>query len=479
MRKGRIFFILTVVVICTFSYIWIKHKVVNEFTDDDNDKDLVVIDEMYDLIENESVYETDESKLVEGALRGMANAIKDPYSTYYSEEEAKIHEASLAGEKVGIGIEIANQNGKFVIISPIKGSPADKAGVKALDELVQVEDVKVTGRTMQEVMQLLQGEEGEEVSVVLYRQSIDQHIKLKIKREEMKSISVSSKVIPVLDEKIGHVMIHLFAENTLQQWTEEISKMQKEDIDALIIDVRDNPGGYLHSVAGVLSTMEKKDVTFAYMQNGKGEMEEMKTVDADGLENIRKQLKKWPTIVLQNEGSASASEVLTSALQNWQRAVVVGGKSFGKGTVQKSWDLSNGGQIKLSTDKWLTSDKDWIHHVGIEPDIPVEQHIAYQIERAVLSGTFKEGDFSEEVAYAQRVLFALGYNVAKEDGYFDEHFGRIVSQFRDNEDLTEGETLDEQVFEKMQLKLQEFKDDADNDLQLQMGISFLMHELGN
>ena len=264
--------------------------VVQKVNGDDEDKELVVIDEMYDLIENESVYETDESKLVEGALRGMANAIKDPYSTYYSEEEAKVHEASLAGEKIGIGIEIANQNGKFVIISPIKGSPAEKAGVKPLDELVQVDEVKVTGKSMQEVMQLLQGDEGQEVSLVLYRQSIDQHIKLKVKREEMKSISVSSKVIPVLDEKIGHVMIHIFAENTLEQWTEEISKIQKEDIDALIIDVRDNPGGYLHSVAGVLSTLEKENVTFAYMQNGKGEMEEMKTVEVEGLEEIKKQL---------------------------------------------------------------------------------------------------------------------------------------------------------------------------------------------
>lgn len=440
--------------------------------------DLAVIEETFGLISDKSVHPVKEKVLVEGALRGMAGAIEDPYSTYYSEEEAKMHEAALAGQRVGVGIELSQQQGRFVIIAPIKGSPAEKAGVKPLDELVQIHDTKVAGKTMQEVMKLMQGEVGEELALVVYREAIDQHLKLKMKREELKNAAVTSQVIQVQDEKIGHVMIHLFAENTMEQWIGTLSKLQKEGIDGLVIDVRDNPGGYLHSVASVLSTLTEKGEIFAYMESGAGEAEAMKTVAIDDLDSLQEALERWPIAVLQNAGSASASEVMTGALQSWNRAMIIGTTSFGKGTVQESWDLSNGGQLKLSTNKWLTPEREWVHHVGVTPDIEVEQHAAFFIERVSLTGTYEEGDFGEAIAYAQRALFALGYNVVKDDGYFDEHFGRIIEQFRKDTQLVDGTHLDEEVFFMLGQRIDEYKQNVENDLQLQMGISYLMHEVG-
>lgn len=480
MRKSRIFLLLAIILVATFCFVWVQQMVVKKHEDEGAlTGELSVVQEMFRLIGKESVHEVEDEVLVEGALRGMTGAIEDPYSTYYSEEEAKMHEAALAGERVGVGIELSLQQGRFVIIAPIKGSPAEKAGVKPLDELVQINETKVAGKTMQEAVKLLQGEAGEELVLVVYREAIDQHLKLKMKREELKNVAVSSRVLPVQDEKIGHVMIHLFAENTLEQWVGALSRLQREGVDGLVIDVRDNPGGYLHSVASVLSTLAEKGETFAYMENGAGEAEPMKTVQLEDLESLQEALERWPIVVLQNAGSASASEVMTGALQSWERAMIVGTKSFGKGTVQESWDLSNGGQLKLSTNKWLTPEREWIHHVGVAPDIEVEQHAAFFIERVSLAGTYEEGDFSEAVAYAQRALFALGYNVVKDDGYFDEHFGRIVEQFREDEQMVGGARLDEELFFMLGQRVDEYKQNVENDLQLQMGISYVMHQLGN
>lgn len=478
MRKSRIFLLLGIILVATFCFVWVQQMVVEKREVGLPGK-LSVIEEMFGLISKESVHPVKEEALVEGALRGMTGAINDPYSTYYSEEEAKLHEAALAGERVGVGIELSLQQGRFIIIAPIKGSPAEKAGVKPLDELVQINETKVAGKTMQEAIKLMQGEVGEELVLVVYREAIDQHLKLKMKREELKNVAVSSRVLPVQDEKIGHVMIHLFAENTLEQWVGALSKLQKEGIDGLVIDVRDNPGGYLHSVASVLSTLTDKGETFAYMENGAGEAEPMKTVKLEELESLQEALERWPIVVLQNAGSASASEVMTGALQSWERAMIVGTKSFGKGTVQESWDLSNGGQLKLSTNKWLTPKREWVHGLGVAPDIEVEQHAAFFIERVNLNGTYEEGDFSEAVAYAQRALFALGYNVVKDDGYFDEHFGRIVEQFREDEQMVGGARLDEELFFMLGQRIEEYKQNVENDLQLQMGISYVMHQLGN
>lgn len=126
-----------------------------------------------------------------------------------------------------------------------------------------------------------------------------------------------------------------------------------------------------------------------------------------------------PIIILQNEGSASASEVFAGALQDWKRAVLIGVTSFGKGTVQQTWELQNGGEVKLSTNKWLTPSKRWIHQVGIEPDLEVEQHPLFKMEQKLLKGRFEVGEYSEELAYSQRVLSELGYNIGRTDGFFD------------------------------------------------------------
>ena len=375
MRKSRFFLLLSILCIAiavTFFLFERKAKSNEEQTE------LNVVNEVQNLIERESVYDVTTDKLVEGALRGMANAINDPYSTYYSQQEAALHKQTLAGERIGIGVELSEMDGKFIVIAPVKASPADKAGIRPLDEVVQINETRLEGKSMGDVMKLMQGKEGETVTLVIFRPDLERHVKIVVKRERLKNETVQAEVVEVENTKIGHITITLFGEETALEW---------------------------------------------------------------------------------------------------KRAVVIGVTSFGKGTVQQSWELQNGGELKLSTNKWLTPSKRWIHHVGIEPDVEVIQHPLYQVETKLLKGRFDAGDYGEEVAYSQLVLSELGYGISRTDGFFDMDTAQEVAKFRKEYDLQEGRHIDEAFFNELTAQLQKFKASTVNDMQFQMAISFSMHQL--
>ncbi len=438
------------------------------------------INEAMNLIEEKSVYSTKKDALVEGALRGMADAIKDPYSTYYSKEEAEQHRQMLAEERVGIGIELSENNGKFIVVSPVRSSPADKAGMRSLDEIVQVDGVRVDGKTMSELMHLIQGEKGTKVTIVVYRPSEDKHIKMTMERAAISNKTVTSEVVNIENTQLGYVEISLFGEKTSNEWVAETSKLLRQDIKGLVIDVRDNPGGYLHSVAALLSTVLEKGKVFAYMQNAEGAMEPLKTESKSFDEKYLQTMYKIPIVVLQNSGSASASEVLSGALKSWGRASLVGVKSFGKGTVQESWSLKNGGELKLSTNKWLTPKREWIHGQGIEANLVVEPNELFAFQMHPLSGKFKEGDMSEEIAYTQNALKKLGYKIARLDGYLDESTEEAVKLYREDNKLKKAEdnfNMDTTFFNSLNETLKKYKEDRQNDLQFQMATSFLLHNI--
>lgn len=475
MRKSRIFFILAICCLVAAFVVYWKNKEQQET----NSKisEVPVIDQAYSLIKEKSVFTLEDEQLIEGALRGMTDAIKDPYSTYYTEKEAAIHRQSLAGQRVGIGVELTEKDGRFIVISPVKSSPAEKAGIRPYDEIVQVEDVRLEGKTMGELLQLIQGKEGEKVTLVLYRPSTDRHIKVTVERAEIDNQTVKSEVIEIDENVIGYVSISMFGEETMDEWVQETKKLLKKDVDGIVVDLRDNPGGYLHSVAGIVSSIAEEGKIFAYMQNAEGEMEPLKTSQIDEDEAYVKEMRKIPMVILQNEGSASASEVMSGAIKSWKRAIIVGLKSFGKGTVQETWDLSNGGELKLSTHKWLTPDRKWIHRTGIESDIEVEQHPLFAMELTPHRGEFAEGDYSEEVAYVQKVLHGLGYHLDRTDGFFDEQTAEAVASYRQKHDLKKGRYIDDEFFASIREQILSYREEMENDVQLKMGLSVMLHKL--
>ncbi len=477
MRKSRIFLSLTVISLVVASILLWQKWSTNKETEVSDVSSISVIDQAFSLITQKSVYGTGEEEIVEGALRGMANAIKDPYSTYYTAKEAEVQKQTLAGQRVGIGIEITEKNGKYIVVSPVKSSPAEKAGIRPFDEIVQVDNERIEGKTIGEVMQLIQGEKGEKVTLVLYRPSTERHIKVNVVRAEIDNKTVASKVLKVGETNIGYISISMFGEKTAEEWIKATKDLISEDVEGLIVDLRDNPGGYLHSVAAVVSSIENQNTVFAYMQNGQGAMEELKTGKIEEDKQYLEKMKNIPLVLMQNEGSASASEVMAGAVQSWERALIVGVKSFGKGTVQETWDLENGGELKLSTNKWLTPNREWIHSKGIEADIEVEQHPLYSMEVLPLSGEYGEGDFNEEIAYTQKILNGLGYTVSRTDGFFDEDTAEAVALFRKQNDLRSGRHIDDAFFARIREKVTEYKENEDNDVQLNMGLSVMLHRL--
>lgn len=476
MRKGRIIILLGAV--CLMIALFIVWQSLNSQSKvESNVSNVTVIDEVYSLISEKSVYSITQEKLIEGALRGMTGALEDPYSTYYTDKEAALHKQSLAGQRVGIGIELTEKNGRFIVVSPVKSSPAERAGIRPFDEIVQVDDQRLDGKTLSELLNLIQGEAGQKVTLVIYRPSTDRHITVTLERMEIKNDTVESKVIEIENAKIGYISISLFGEKTASEWVEATNDLLTQEVDGFLVDLRDNPGGYLHSVAAVVSSVEKEGEVFAYMQNGAGGMEPLHTSKIEVEQEYLDKMNAMPMVVLQNEGSASASEVMTGALQSWDRATIVGVQSFGKGTVQETMDLKNGGELKLSTNKWLTPKRDWIHGTGIKVDIEVEQHPLFSLEVIPLRGNFEEGDFSEEIAYVQKVLNGLGYTITRTDGFYDTETANAVALYRERSNLAEGRQMNDVLFNSISEQVVAYKKEQQHDLQLQMGISVMVHTI--
>ncbi|SDE30218.1 carboxyl-terminal processing protease [Bhargavaea beijingensis] len=434
------------------------------------------IDEAYDLILEKAVHRVGGDELVEGAMRGMADVLNDPYSTYLTEEEAAAHEESLSDERVGIGAEITESRGRFIIVAPVRNSPAEKAGILPYDEIVRVDGERVDGKTMKELLSLIKGSEGSDITLTIFRPDEDRHLEIAMKRSAIPVKTVDSRMIEKDGYQLGVVSISMFGEETAGEWEAHTKKLISEGADGLIIDVRGNPGGYLFSVSKIAGSLLREGTVFAFMQDADGVKEPVRS-EAPEDEEYAKAMRLMKAVLLQDKGSASASEVLSGALQDNGRAFIVGTVSFGKGTVQETWPLSNGGEMKLSTHKWLTPSGEWIHGKGIKPDLESGQQSLYGLPVMPVEGNYQPGDYGEDVGYAQRVLAALGYDVTREDGYYDETTLKAVEQFRDHEKLNPGGAMDDAFFRALRQKVIDYKSDEKNDDQLQLAVSYMKHVL--
>lgn len=435
-----------------------------------------VIDEALGVIKDKGVYPVEQERLIEGALRGMADVIGDPYSTYLTQEEAAAHKESLAGERIGIGAEVTRSNGKFIIVSPVKGSPAEKAGLQPYDEIVQIDGERLDADSLQDVVQRIRGKRGTTVKMTIYRPDLNKHLEVPIMRDAIPVKTVSAEVMEVRGKKIGYISLTKFAEESAKEWEKATNKLVKEGAQALIIDVRGNPGGYLHTVGDIAGSLLPEDTVFAFMQDAQGALTPLVTEKSEKYAYDDK-LKKMPVVLLQDKGSASASEVLSGALKDLKRGYITGATSFGKGTVQDITELSNGGEMKLSTHKWLTPKEKWIHGKGVKTDLEVAQNELFSEHIRLVTEVYKDGDFHDDIAYGQRLLAGLGYSVERQDGYFDESTARAVHAFRVDSKVKVAESMDRVFYSALKEKVEAFRNDRQNDEQLQMAIGYIHHEM--
>lgn len=316
-----------------------------EFVDTYND----IVNNYYDKVNKE--------ELIDAGIKGMINYLDDPYATYFDGTSSTNFNQTLEGNYEGVGIEVTLDNNKVKITKVFADTPAKKAGIKVGDYITKVNGESVEGKSLSDVVSLIKNAKNKEVEITITRD--EQEKTMKVTRTTVDMPYTSSKVYEENGKKIGYLKIEMFSNNITKQVKKELESLKKKNIDKLVIDVRDNPGGYLTQVTEILSLfMTKKDVI--YQLQTKNNKEKVYGTSS-------KATYSYPVVVLINENSASASEILASAFKETYNAEIVGVNSYGKGTVQKTGDLNNGDTIKYTVQKWLTPKGNWINEKGVTP----------------------------------------------------------------------------------------------------------------
>lgn len=303
----------------------------------------------------------DDKTLVKGAINGMTNSLKDPYTVYMDQSESKQFNTQLQGnDYVGIGIQVSNENNKIVVEGVFANSPAETAGVKAKDVIEKVNGTAVTGNDLNKAVAMMRGKEGTNVTISLSRTGKG-NFDVTAKRQKIAYSTVTGEM---LDSKTGYITITMFDQNTGDNFNKELASLKKQGMQGLILDIRDNGGGLLDQSVDVASNFIKKGklVTYIVDKNKDKNSSYSKGGSAIGM----------PLVVLVNGNTASASEILSGALRDYKAGTLIGEKTFGKGIVQQTFDTGDNTQLKITVAKWYTPLGENIQHKGFSPDIEVK-----------------------------------------------------------------------------------------------------------
>ncbi|MHA7967337.1 S41 family peptidase [Paenibacillus sp. CAU 1782] len=424
-------------------------------------EEMAKINAVLELIETKFYEKVDREELVDGAVSGIMNALGDPYSVYMEEDDAQHFSESVEGSFSGIGAEVTLDNNKIVVVSPIKGSPAERSGMLAKDVLISVNGESLEGLNLQEAVAKIRGPKGTKAKIVVQRTGFSEPIQLVLIRDDIDVETVYGTLRP---DGIGVIEIRQFSMNTAKRFKEELEKLEGEGLKGLVLDVRNNPGGVLPVVVEMSQLFMKEGATVVQVEDRNGNRE--KTLAKGG------EQKDYPIAVLTNKGSASASEILAGALQEAAGAVVVGEQSFGKGTVQVSYNkaLGDGSLVKMTIAKWLTPNGNWIHGEGITPDVAVGPHELYTVARLSLEEALKPDSLSESVRSAQVMLHGLGFDPSREDGYYSQETVQAVKKFQQKHGLPDSGEIDQATAEKLEQEVIAWLQKDENDIQLQEAI---------
>ncbi|MCE4051631.1 S41 family peptidase [Bacillus sp. Au-Bac7] len=447
--------------------IWEENKTKSDSAASSNATALSKVDKAYNLILNNYVEKVDKAELEEGAIKGMLSTLDDPYSVYMDKDSAKQFEQALDSSFEGIGAEISAEDDKVIIVSPIKDSPAEKAGIKANDEIVKVDGESVQGFDLYDVTQKIRGEKGTKVELEIVRQGLEKPLQIAVVRDEVPQITVHSSVKREGGENIGYIEITSFSQETASEFHKALQEQEQQGIAGLILDVRGNPGGLLTSVNEILGEFVTSDKPYVQIEHRDGETEQFYS--------DLKQKKDYPVVVLVDNGSASASEIMAGAMKEAENYTLIGEKTFGKGTVQQAVPMEDGSKIKLTLFKWLTPDGNWIHKKGIEPNLEVEKSALYKTHPLQIEKTLKREMNTEQVKYAQEILTSLGYRTDRQDGYFSSQTEIAVKAFQGSNNLTETGTIDANTAEKMQQAVRTEMQKDENDMQLQTALRYIVN----
>lgn len=338
-------------------------KPLSIITNTDSPSDIQEVEKIYDNLLSKYYGEIDKQTLSDAAIKGMIEALNDPYSTYIDAENTDDFDEQIYGYYVGIGTEITlNDENQFEVTNIFENTPATDANIELHDIVVKVNNEDVSGKTVSDIGKLIQGEIGTDVTLTSRRG--EEEFDVTITRDRIDLISVTSQIFEKDDKRIGYIKVTNFASNTFNQFQTALNELEENDIESLIIDVRDNLGGQLEVATQIASLFLTKDKV-VYQLNTNGIIQ---PIYSTGPGSFQK-----PITVLINGATASASEVLAIALQESADATVIGTTSYGKGTIQESYKLSTGASIKFTVQEWLSPNGNTVNEVGVKPDIEVSE----------------------------------------------------------------------------------------------------------
>lgn len=342
--------------------------------------------ETYDTIMSEYYKDVDSDKLIEGAINGMLESLDDEHTMYFDKKSKEEFDSELSGNYYGIGAQIQLTSDETIKITKVfDDSPAKKAGLKEEDVFVSVDGTSVKGKNATEVANMLKSDSVKTSTIVVKRN--DKELTFKVTKENITLFSVSSEMLDNNGKNVGYLSVSIFGQKTYSQFKDALTKLEKQDMDSLIIDLRGNTGGYLSTVTNMLEEFIDKGNVIYQIQSSSG-VKQYKTVKASE--------KKYKIVVLIDGGSASASEIMSAAMKEVYGATLVGQTTYGKGTVQTTKNLSNGSMIKYTIEKWLTPSGKNIDKEGIKPDYEVE-----------LGDSYKDNPTKENDAQLQKALDLL------------------------------------------------------------------------
>ncbi len=349
---------------------------------------LNIFSEVLHLLQQSYVEDVDTKKLIYGAINGMVNSL-DPHSGFMDADTYKELQVDTQGKFGGIGVQIAVKDKELTIIAPIEDTPGFKAGLKAGDVILRVDDKSTKDMSLMDAVKLMRGEPGTKVILTIMRKEFKRPKKFEITRAIINVKSIKSKAI---DNDIGYIHLTQFQQDSGKELGKAMNELIKENkVSALILDLRNNPGGLLDQAVEVCGKFLPKGTLVVYTQGRSEQRHDYKIMEDSDFPRI-------PMLVLVNGGSASASEIVAGALQDWGRAIILGTQTFGKGSVQTVIPLSDGSGLRLTTAKYYTPRDKSIQNVGITPDVVVEERVIIKPKEDEENHMIKESDLEHHLA---------------------------------------------------------------------------------
>lgn len=448
-KRKKVFLVISFILVFVIGTV--LGSVVTNLNNDDNeteivltnkesgDKNLSKFEEANEILKDDWYYAESDKTLIDNAITGMTYSSKDTHTNYLTKEDTKKLVGSLNGEFVGVGIQYQEQNGNYIITNVFVDSPAWKAGIKKGFILKKVDGMSVKNHSRDEVSKMIKGKKGDQVTLTM------ENLENKEKDYDVTRDEVDTSVFSEVKDGVGILKIDTFGENTAESVEKNLEAFKDDSVNEVIIDLRNNGGGYVDTAINIASLLLPKDTTVLYEKDKDGNLKAFKTKNKDPYE-----YKK--VVVLVNCETASASEILTAALRNHlKNCKVVGEKTYGKGTVQHTKEFEDGSMLKYTVAEWLTSNKKSINNKGITPDIEIKMNEALTYKAELdKNASYKVDQVGENIKAAQIYLKFLGYKVDRCDGYYSKVTQDAVNKYRKDNHMDVNGIIDYELDKKLQ-----------------------------